>query len=171
MDHPRLPGAAVWLAPLANALAGAGYDLDPEAGSDTLVIRHGDPSGADIAAGNATVSIWLRQSPDDRLFLVALDAKYLFDSSAADSMFADDALRQVEARLPFGALHVDDDGRVHLTWTVPAPRGTTLGEPELIRAIIAFDEVQEHFGDYIELICTEGATPTRIAAVMDAFGD
>ena len=157
--------AAVLLARLAVPLEALGYTAVRHKTESILIIER------PAIAALARVAISVLDSPAEELHLVLLDAAYDLDPD-------DDLVDKVEAALPIitrylpvGHLERDLDGTLHARWTLAADASQGLDTDVVVTSIVMFDLIQQHFGDYLEMVCDGDVPPEDLEELIAAAGD
>lgn len=139
------------LSDVAEVVQALGYDV-ATVGDDELEVQL---SGDTPDARRAT-AVRLAGAPDSEARMLRISTSYEFGVGAAPDRA--DALRLAAAEttqyLALGHYEVDDDGSLHLRYSMLLDSQAPLPVEAVGQTFAIIDHQQQHFGDYLELVCT-----------------
>lgn len=157
--------ALIVLSGLQDPLETLGYTVVLDRTSASLRITRPAVDPASV------VIIGLNASPTEGLHLVALDAPYPFTIVGGRRDNVVEAIGIINNYLPAGVLVIDSDDVIHAVWTIPSDAAESLGTPSTVEAIAMFDQLQQHYGDYVEGACTGAIPANSLDDLIEAAGD
>ena len=157
--------ALIVLSGLQDPLETLGYTVIVDRSSASVRITRPAVDPASV------VIIGLNASPTAGLHLVSLDAPYPFAILGGRRDNVVEAIGIVNNYMPAGVLVIDSDDVIHAVWTIPSDAAESLGIASTVEAIATFDQLQQHFGDYIEGACTGAIPANTLDDLIEAAGD
>ncbi len=157
--------AFIELSGLQDPLEARGYTVTVDESTATLDV------GRPAVQAAAKVNILLSQHPAHGVRLLALDAAYPFAVEASAMQDLPTSLSIINNYLPTGHVRLDDDGSVHASWTLSSDADEPIGNAATIESIVAFDQMQQHFGDYVEGVCSGDIPAPILDELIQQAGD
>jgi hypothetical protein len=155
------------LGDIAAALTRLGYDVSPAAADDELELQL---SGDEPDQTRATAVRLAEPSRPDSSpsHLLLLSTSYPFAATAAQLADLRLAAAECTQYLVLGHFEVDDDGSLHLRYSALFEDSAPVSDSVLRQIVGLLDYQQQHFGDYLERICSRDVTIDVFAELVAA---
>lgn len=140
------------LTALAAALGALGYPATDVDDDELQILFAGD--GAEPDRPTAVRWVDLSEGPH----LLMFSTSYPFDAPADSIADIVRAAHETTQYLVLGHFEVDDDGSVHLRYSTVVDADDPPTPVVLANVVGLLDHQQQHFGDYLEAICTGKVT-------------
>jgi hypothetical protein len=151
------------LGDISEALSRLGYEVSPGAADDELeLLLSGDEPGQTRAT-----AVRLPQpsrSDSAPAHLLMFSTSYPFGANRQNLSDVRLAAAECTQYLILGHFEVDDDGSLHLRYSTLFVDTAPPSDDELHQVVGLLDFQQQHFGDYLERICSGAIT-------IDLFAD
>ena len=150
------------LTALAAALDALGYPAT-HVGDDELQIHL---TGDGVEQDRPTAVRWV--SLAEGVHLLMFSSSYPFDAPADSIGDVIRAAHETTQYLVLGHFEVDDDGSVHLRYSTVVDADDPPSPAVLANVVGLLDHQQQHFGDYLESVCTGEVTIDLYAELVAA---
>lgn len=158
------------LATIGDALRRLGYDVTPAAADDELELQLSGDEPGQTRATAVRLAEPSRRPDTSPSHLLMLSTSYPFGASKAALSDVRLAAAECTQYLVLGHFEVDDDGSVHLRYSALFEDSAPVSDGVLAQIVGLLDYQQQHFGDYLERICS-GAITIDLFAELVAAGE
>lgn len=151
---------------MLDPLEGAGRTVTLDEKNVRLVIALDDDEQRDRPLHISMVPFG--EPGDSALRLVRFDVTFPFEVHDGSDADVTTALPILSAHLAVGAFHRDDDGSLHLAYTLATDASSTIDDDVLVAVVELIDAQQEQLGDYLEGVCTDEVAVEVLPQVIAA---